>query len=501
MGLIPPFAWLHLTVGIAGTLIMVYTFTQRLLKERFLISEVLAATVVGILVGPYVGSIFVPAAIGDSTGTHFQVLQEVSRLVVAVQLVSAGLGLPRLYVEKRWRSLLVMLLPIMLTTWMLSFVLTVLFLGGGGGVGFTTLQCLLIAACLTPTDPVLASTVLQGRFAEQHLPAPLRCLLQAEAGANDGIALPYVMLSIILIMPSQSLGQDLFSWFTEVWLYEVLLAVVVGVAYGLLARVLETAAVRYNLIDEPSFLAHVIGLALGAVGLVRSIGSSGVLAVFVATIAFSSREPTAEESRYDAINGIELILTITYFIYFGAYLPFRAWANIGVARLALYSCAVLLLKRLPAVLAFSPFIPQLRQEEGGKRAMISQAAFAGFYGPVGVGALFYSTQAYEELKEDSYFHVISFVVFASIIIHGVSAAPLSRLLSHSLQKAKEEGASALAVGDTWTAGEEESAAGLDPESPSSFSGSAADALCDDYHEAPMAPPPPPAPPAKDTSPV
>lgn len=264
-------------------------------------------------------------------------------------------------------------------------------------------------------------------------------MLQAESGANDGTALPFVMLPILILQKRHSNGGAVFGEFVyNIFLYQVVLSVLMGVAFGIFARALEWAGNKWSLIDEPSFLAHVIGLALASVGLVRATGSSGVLSVFCATIGFSNHVPTAEENRYDAINGIELIVTISFFTLFGAILPFHAWAGLGYGRLIAFSAAILVLKRPAVVLGLAPLIPQLQMEPGGKRPMYIQAAFAGFYGPIGVGALFYAAIAYESLKDTTTFYIVSFVVLASVLVHGISAAPLSRLLYFALNKTRKE---------------------------------------------------------------
>ena len=121
------------------------------------------------------------------------------------------------------------------------------------------------------------------------------------------------------------------------------------------------------------------------------VGADGVLAVFTSALAFSSREPTAEEGRYDAINGIELILVISFFILFGSILPMKGWASIGLIRLLGFSVAVIFLRRLPIMLALGRYVPELNREPGGAKANFIQSWFVGFYGPIGVGALFYST--------------------------------------------------------------------------------------------------------------
>eukprot|EP00850_Spirogloea_muscicola_P004733 SM000020S06083 [mRNA] locus=s20:973658:977052:- [translate_table: standard] len=384
--------------------------------------------------------------------------QKVSELVLAIQLVSAGLSLPLRFVETEWRSLLVLLGPVLIGTWAIAFAFAVACFHEHG-----VLRCLLIAACLTPTDPVLSSAILQGKFAERHLPASLRYLLQAESAANDGVALPYVYLPIVLLKRRYSTGAAMARWAYQVIGYQVVVAVVVGLVYGWVALFLFRTGVKRDLVDEPSFLAQVIGLALGSLGCVRVIGdrrcyrrygtgghnlgyfsslgglplragSDGVLAVFCAAVGFASREPTAEENRYDAINGIELILVISYFMYFGTLLPWSAWNAIGYGRLIGFALSAAFLRRLPVMLACAPWLSTLRKDNASLSSVLLQAAFGGFQGPMGVAALFYAAVVQEELGDEFTFHVVSFVVLSSIIIHGLTSVPTTKLLASTLKK-------------------------------------------------------------------
>ncbi|CAI6005305.1 unnamed protein product [Closterium sp. NIES-64] len=290
------------------------------------------------------------------------------------------------------------------------------------GVGWQT--CLLVAACLTPTDPVLASTAPAS--------APTLHVAGGERGKRrHGTAVRVTSHRTAAAAHSQ---LALTNWLAVSCAYQVGLAIAAGMLYGLIARVLLLLGDRYGLIDEPSFLAHIIGLALGALGLVRA-GAGCVRG----NNRLLKPEPTAEEGRYDAINGIEIIVTITYFTYFGAFLPFAAWRALGIPRLLLFSALVLLLRRLPVLLALAPCLPELHRQAGSKRAVYCQAGFAGFFGPIGVGAVLYAAQACEELGGDATAaHVVLFVVVASVVVHGVTASPLSRLLSSCIKRAEEE---------------------------------------------------------------
>lgn len=61
--------------------------------------------------------------------------------------------------------------------------------------GLDFLGALVVAACVTPTDPILAASVVgKGKFAQEHVPSHIRHILQAESGANDGAAFPFLYL-------------------------------------------------------------------------------------------------------------------------------------------------------------------------------------------------------------------------------------------------------------------------------------------------------------------
>lgn len=54
---------------------------------------------------------------------------------------------------------------------------------------------LLLASACAPTDPVLANSIVNGRFAELHINRRVRQLLSGESASNDGTLLD------LLIMP------------------------------------------------------------------------------------------------------------------------------------------------------------------------------------------------------------------------------------------------------------------------------------------------------------
>lgn len=85
--------------------------------------------------------------------------------------------------------------------------------------GLNFLSSLAVAACLTPTDPILAAAVVGGKWADKHVPAHIRHLLAAESGCNDGAAYPFLFISLYLILDKNT-GHAIRDWFLLLWLCE-----------------------------------------------------------------------------------------------------------------------------------------------------------------------------------------------------------------------------------------------------------------------------------------
>src|ERR687887_310476 len=70
--------------------------------------------------------------------------------------------------------------------------------------GLTWAEAFLLAAVLTPTDPVVTSTVVTA----QRVPALVRHTLNLESGLNDGLALPFVLFFLVLAEPGGHAGHE-----------------------------------------------------------------------------------------------------------------------------------------------------------------------------------------------------------------------------------------------------------------------------------------------------
>ncbi|KAJ3022019.1 UNVERIFIED_CONTAM: hypothetical protein HDU68_009358 [Siphonaria sp. JEL0065] len=403
----------RLVLGLGGTggFITAFGLISLIIKDKLYMSEAMVAILFGIVIGPVAFRLFVPEHVFGQD-LH-QITLEFTRIIVAIQCMACGVDLPGNYLLKEWKSVGMLLGPIMIIKWFVSA------LGIYWIMGVTFLDALVISACITPTDPVLANSIVKGKFAEKHVPLNVRLILSAESGANDGLGTPFLLLAIYL--QRLPVGQAIGEWTWKVVLYQVVLSVVIGAvtAYGA-KRILKTAE-RREWIDKESILSFSIALALFVMGIVSLIGSDDILAVFVAgnvltwDLWFNRK---IASSHFQEV--IDALLNLTYFIYIGCIVPWSSFSsgqdNLELWRLFLVALWVLALRRLPVVMALYPFIPTLKDAR--------EAFFTGWFGPIGAGAIFYAHLAvvYFEYPASPLLPIIFFIVLASVLVHGGSVA-------------------------------------------------------------------------------
>ncbi|KAL5485192.1 hypothetical protein ACEPAI_7834 [Sanghuangporus weigelae] len=409
---------------VLGGFVVFFSIISYPLKERLYISEVVLGTAFGIVIGPHCAGIFDPRAWGSMSDTGNRITLEVMRVVLATGLFAIGVELPKAYLAEHVRSLLIMVVPTMAFGWfVVAGFIKALF------PALSFVSSLAIAACLTPTDPVLAAAIIGGKYAIRHVPVHIRRLLSAESAANDGLAYPFLAISIYLATES-SKATAFGKFFLIGCLYQVILGTVLGAILGLVFSRLMRYAHRKGLIDRESFVAQYLALAIFIIGIANTLGSDDLLAAFAAGSAVSwdgHFNARTEDEVFSSV--IDLVLNCTCFIYIGAWLPFESYndSTLGIQswRLIVLFIAILALRRIPSTLLLYKFVPDIHDWR--------EALFCGHFGPMGVGAIFVSTLAVtklprpnnppatqNELLSASLHPIVSFIVLGSIIIHGLS---------------------------------------------------------------------------------
>jgi Na(+)/H(+) antiporter len=420
----------HLVYIILGGFTSLFMLCSSIIKERMYIGEATVATLCGLIFGPHAANLINP----QSWGSIDIVTIEFSRIVLVVQCFAVGVELPRFYMEKHWRSVVFLLVPVMTFGWLITSTFVWWMIPP-----LNWLDSLVVAACVTATDPVLASSVVgKGKFAKR-VPKHLRDLLSAESGCNDGMAFPFVYLSLYLIQDNQHAGKVTFHWIVITILYECIFGAIYGFLIGYIARHGIKLAEKHDMIDRESFLVFYFVLALFCAGSGSILGMDDLLVGFACGVGFSNDgwfTQKTEESHVS--NVIDLLLNLTYFVYLGTIIPWDQFNNtdIGLSawKLTIIAIFVILFRRIPIMMALKPLIPDIKTWR--------EALFAGHFGPIGVGAIFVAILARAELESDSpvplselppetaehyvlltlVWPITTFLVVASILVHGSSIA-------------------------------------------------------------------------------
>ena len=430
-------AWDHLSINrphlvyiILGGFTSLFMLCSSFIKERLYIGEATVATICGVIFGPHAANLIYPGTWGNTD----QVTLEFSRIVLVVQCFAVGVELPKYYMEKHWRSVVFLLIPVMTFGWLM----TSLFIWWMVKP-LNWLESLCCAACVTATDPVLASSVVgKGKFAKR-VPKHLRDVLSAESGCNDGMAFPFIYLALYLIADRPNSEVVAKNWIVLTILYECVFGAFYGFMIGYIGRHGIKYAEKHDLVDRESFLVFYFVLALFCAGSGSILGVDDLLVGFAAGVGFSNDgwfTQKTEESHVS--NVIDLLLNLAYFVYLGTIIPWEQYNNpaLGLTpwRLVVIALFVIFFRRIPIMMALKPVIPDIKTWR--------EALFAGHFGPIGVGAIFVAILARAELETGgatplaSYpdpsapnftlvaliWPITTFLVITSIIVHGSSIA-------------------------------------------------------------------------------
>jgi len=367
-----------------------------------------------------------PAALGlldlAKLGNETLILEEAALVTLGVALVGVALRLPVGYAKGNWRLLVVLLGILMPLMWIVSGLLVYLILG------LPIWVSVMIGAIVTPTDPVVASSIVAGGVAERNLPARLRHAISSESGFNDGLALPFVVLPVLVL--TEPPGEVLGHWLTHTVLIEIVAGTGLAALMGFLAGKTLRWAVRKETMERTSLLTISLALSLTVLGVTELLHLNGVLAAFVAGIVFNfAGSSDAKESQEEIQEAISRFFDLPIFVLLGMALPWQGWLDLGWEGPVLV-VAVLLLRRLPTVLALRPLL-------GPFRGRVKDVLFLGWFGPIGAAALYYAAFSSRETGVEAAWTVGSLVICASVLVHGISATPLTKLYGRLRQESEE----------------------------------------------------------------
>ncbi len=413
---------------IIGALLIVMALTESMLKRLPLTTSLLYLGA-GVLLGPFAAGMIQADPVALSP-----VLERVTEVAVIVSLFTAGLKLRLPFSDPLWK------LPVRLAV--LSMMITILLvtLTGIAWLDLPLGAAVLLGAILAPTDPVLASDV---QVEEPWDVERLRFSLTGEAGLNDGMAFPFVMLGLGLL-GLHEIGELGWRWLAV----DVLWAIGGGIGIGGLLGTAVGHFVIYlrrkhkEATGTDDFLA--LGLIALSYGVALLCHTYGFLAVFAAGAAIRRIERRQSEETAEAREASEGELPEE-----AAHDPIKAPAhmakevlafNVQVERIGEVGIVVLVGGMLgPAYLAASAlwFIPLLLlviRPVSVWLGLLStpvttpQKTLMGWFGIRGVGSIYYLMYGINHELSPELSHRLTaltlLVVAVSVVLHGVSVTPL-----------------------------------------------------------------------------
>lgn len=368
------------------------------------------------------GGLLLGQTLLDMEGLHISegalhLLAEIT-LVLVLAADASRISLPSLYTHRAIPSrLLGIALP--------------LIIAAGAGIGFLLLpgvgliEAALIAAILAPTDAALGASVL----ADKTVPLPIRQSLNVESGLNDGIALPAVLFFACFLNLTHQTGEE--NWLVFLAL-QLSLGPLAGIAVGWIGGTLIGAAASRGWITEHFQGVAAMALAITAFAAAEMVGGNGFIAAFLAGLTYGNLKISYSHFLHEFTETESEFLALLTFLLFGLILlpealAHASWPIVGYALLSLT-----IVRMIPVAISML-----------GLGMRLPTLAFLGWFGPRGLASLLFALLVLEDLgveQAETIQSIVGITVFASILLHGLTAAPLSALYGKwdAKQEAKQD---------------------------------------------------------------
>lgn len=276
-------------------------------------------------------------------------------------------------------------------------------------LGFGVVPALLLAVVVAPIDAVVLRDVLS----DPRMPAATRRALSVEAGTNDLIVLPALL--VLVAVAGSDLG-DAAAWLR--FLGEILVVApsagfLVGAGGSGLMRLTDA---RFGVPREYQSL-YGVGLVFAGFAVGQAVGNSGFLAAFTAGLAVTVTNNELCDCFLDFGHVLVEMLMLLAFVLFGALLSTLV-PDLPLAPSLVFAGTVLVVAR-PVPLALLLRLPPARLDA-------ASAALVAWFGPRGLTTLLFGLLVVTAGVDgaERLLAVAGVVAIASAVAHGTTAAPL-----------------------------------------------------------------------------
>ncbi|HEV2059213.1 MAG TPA: cation:proton antiporter, partial [Solirubrobacteraceae bacterium] len=321
-------------------------------------------------------------------GAHALVL--IVEVVLLVTLFSDGLLVEHEFLRSHWRAparAIVIAMPV--NAALLALMAKLLF------GQLTWEEAFLIGFVLSPTDPVITSSVVSSA----DVPARVRNTLNLESGLNDGLALPFVLIFLAL---ASGTNEGVAGPIGDMAL-ETVLGFAIGGALGLAAgRLLDwlpdwAVQRRYEGL-------YALGLGLAAFGVADLVHGNGLIAAFSSGLVLAVTRHEIPEVFHHFNETVGSILQVVAFALFGAMVVATGFDYSLLALVAFIAFALFVARPASVLLAFVG-VDMRRPEK----------LFIAWFGPKGIASMLFALFVLNSTSPDRtlLFDVAAFTILVS----------------------------------------------------------------------------------------
>jgi sodium/hydrogen antiporter len=391
-----------LSLFIIGLLLLGVTLGSGWIK-RLPLSYALIYLIVGLILGSYGFGLI-------KIRLDTEILERLSEFVVIVSVFGCGLKMNRLLKLRTWQStirLIVLLMPLSILA-LAAIAHYLLEMNWGAAI--------LLAAILAPTDPVLASEV---QLADVEDRDELRFALTSEGGLNDALAFPFVYLGIYAFK-----DPNWDNWFKKWVAIDLFWAIAAGIVMGIVVAKIVVGIERHlqkrRSVDDLMENFVSLSIILLTYSLTELVNGYGFLAVFVAGWIVQksySSQPDKRLTQLEFTEQIEKLLEVTAIVILGTILLFEPMLKYLAESLLIAGLLFLVIR------PFGVWLSML-----GSNLPRKTQSLMGWFGIRGLGSMYYLTYALGQGIQGETVEQIAWITFTvivlSVIIHGITAAPL-----------------------------------------------------------------------------
>src|SRR3954464_15306247 len=374
--------------------------------------SMLSLTAVFVLVGFVLGEGGLGVLSFDATGSFVSSLAVVALVVI---LFRDGLEGEGEMLRREWH------LPLRKLVLAMPVTAAIVAVAAAAFTDLSWTEAFLLGALLSPTDPVLSSSVVTN----PRVPREIRHSLNLESGLNDGLALP----PVLALLAALGAGDEHFVWWRFV-LQDVTLGFAYGVVIGLVASVLlprggpltESIPAR----QRPLYALGVAFLTYGLTTLPPH--GNGFIAVFVCAITLGIRRPDIRGYVEARSGDIIEIVKLGIFVVFGALLTLDGlfadgWAAVAIAAVTLFAA-----RPIAVAIALA-----------GTHVSRAALAFMAWFGPKGVATMTFSLLVLGSgvPGAERMYDIAALVVLCSIVAHGLTDTPGSEWMARQAEGSEE----------------------------------------------------------------